>query len=57
MPDNGPQVKQQAVESYGAEIIYCAPTLSARESTVDQLITVHERVLVHPYDDDRIIAG
>ena len=56
MPDNAPQVKQQAVESYGAEITYCAPTLSARESTVDQLITVHERVLVHPYDD-RIIAG
>lgn len=57
MPDNAPQVKQQAVEKYGAEITYCAPTLSARESTVDQLITAHERVLVHPYDDDRIIAG
>src|SRR5689334_25328770 len=34
MPTTASAVKRRAVEGYGAEVIDCAPTLSAREETV-----------------------
>ena len=57
MPRNAPAVKRQAVVGYGAEVIDCEPTLQARESTAAELIERRGAVLVHPYDDARIIAG
>jgi threonine dehydratase len=32
MPRTAPPVKKKAVEEYGAEIIFCEPTLQAREA-------------------------
>jgi threonine dehydratase len=57
MPENAPQVKRDAVASYGAEIRYCAPTLKAREETLRALVEETGATVIHPYDDDRIIAG
>lgn len=57
MPENAPVVKRAAVESYGATIVECAPTLSARETTLDAVIAEHGAHVVHPYDDPRVIAG
>lgn len=57
MPDNAPKVKVSAVEHYGGEIIFCEPTLEARESTLQQVIERTGSVLIHPYNDLRIIAG
>ncbi|MCX6664642.1 MAG: pyridoxal-phosphate dependent enzyme [Euryarchaeota archaeon] len=57
MPDNAPQVKVEATKGYGAEIIRCANTVEAREKTCKNLMKQHGYTLVHPYDDEQIIAG
>jgi threonine dehydratase len=57
MPENAPQAKKDAVLSYGAIVVYCEPTMLAREGTVARLIEQQGARLVHPYDDDLIIAG
>lgn len=57
MPRTAPQVKKDAVRAYGAEIIECEPTLEAREEGVRQIIASKGAVLVHPFDNDMVIAG
>ena len=57
MPRTAPQVKKDAVRGYGAEVIECEPTLEAREVGVRDVIARTGAVLVHPFDDDRVIAG
>src|ERR1700688_1827463 len=57
MPHNAPQVKIRAVEAYGADISFCEPTLAAREAAAAELLRSTGGTLVHPYDDDRVIAG
>jgi threonine dehydratase len=57
MPSTAPSVKRAAVEGYGAEIITCEPTLQAREETLAKVVVRTGAVFIHPYDDDRIIAG
>ena len=57
MPCNAPAVKKDAVASYGAEIVFCEPSMASREATVAALIAARGSELVHPYDDNRIIAG
>lgn len=57
MPDNAPKAKQAAVGRYGGKIIFCEPTLQARESTAERVIAETAATLVHPYDDLRVMAG
>jgi len=57
MPENAPAVKRAAVAGYGAEIISCEASLTARESTAQAVQARTGAVFVHPYDDPRIIAG
>lgn len=57
MPSNTPSVKKSAVAGYGAEIVYCEPTLEAREKGVAEVIAGTGATFVHPYNDYRIIAG
>ena len=57
MPKNAPGVKCRAVESYGGEITYCEPNVTARAETAARIQAETGAVMVHPYDDDRIIAG
>lgn len=57
MPRNAPKVKVRAVEAYGAEITFCEPTLAAREAAAAELLRSTGGSLIHPYDDDRVIAG
>ncbi len=57
MPRTAPQVKKEAVRGYGAEIIECEPTIEAREAGVKAIMDRTGAVLVHPFDDDRVIAG
>ena len=57
MPNNAPQAKKDAVISYGATVVYCGPSMTAREATVASLVDKHNARLIHPYDDDLIIAG
>lgn len=57
MPRTAPQVKKDAVLGYGADVIECEPTLEAREAGVRSVMERTGAVLVHPFDDDRVIAG
>jgi len=57
MPENAPAVKRRAVEGYGAHVVSCVPTLVAREETAAQLVTQTGGTLLHPFDQDEVIAG
>ncbi len=57
MPTSAPAVKRAAVAGYGAEIIDCEPTLQAREETLEKVVKRTGAVFIHPYDNERIIAG
>lgn len=57
MPNNAPKSKKEAVLGYGAEVIECEPTLQARESTLEEIVKKTGAYFVHPYNDERIIAG
>jgi threonine dehydratase len=57
MPRNAPAVKCRAVEGYGGRITFCEPNVSARAETAAHLQKDTGALMIHPYDDDRIIAG
>lgn len=57
MPSNAPQVKKNAVAAYGGQITFCEPTLAARESTMERIRLDTGATVVHPYNDERVIAG
>src|ERR1700752_762438 len=57
MPKNAPAVKCRAVESYGGRITFCEPTMTSRSETTARVQAETNAVLIHPFDDDRIIAG
>jgi threonine dehydratase len=57
MPSNAPAVKRAAVSNYGGRIVFCAPTLAARESTANEILKKTGAIFVHPYNDYRVIAG
>src|SRR6266704_1347073 len=57
MPKNAPKVKIHAIEAYGGKITFCEPKVSSRKEACDRVQAETGAHLVHPYDDDRIIAG
>jgi len=57
MPRNAPSVKAKAIQGYGGKVVFCEPTVTARKEACDRLQAETGAHLVHPYDDDRIIAG
>ncbi len=57
MPRNAPAVKVNAVRDYGAEVIFCEPTLAAREETVAQVVEKTGAVFIHPFDNHEVICG
>jgi threonine dehydratase len=57
MPETSKKVKVNAVKEYGAEIIFCKPTLQSREDTLDKVVEKTGAHFIHPYDNDDIILG
>jgi len=57
MPENAPQVKKNAVAGYGASITFCDSTLTARESTLAEVVEQTGATFIPPYNDYRIITG
>ena len=57
MPDNAPEIKKKAVAGYGAEIIFCEPTLQAREDALNAVVSRTGAAFVHPFNDYRVMAG
>ena len=57
MPKTAPRVKVAAVRGYCAEIVFCEPGVETREAAAAEVIEATGAVLVHSYNDLRIIAG
>lgn len=57
MPKNAPPVKCRAVESYGGKITFSEPTMTSRNETCARVQAETGAILIHPYDNDRIITG
>ncbi len=57
MPSNAPKVKQASVSRYGGKIIFCEPTLEAREAAAARIVEETGATLIHPYNDLRVMAG
>jgi len=57
MPRTAPEIKKKAVEGYGARIIFCVPTLKAREESLNKIIEETHATFIHPYDNYNVIAG
>ena len=57
MPNNTPEIKVNNVERNGGEVVWCEPEQESRESVLKELIEETGAVVVHPYNDERIMAG
>ncbi len=57
MPKDAPQVKRQATESYGAEVLLYDREKISREALGQQLVEERGAVLIPPYDHPHIVAG
>jgi threonine dehydratase len=57
MPSDAPQIKRRAVAAFGGDVTLCEPTLEGREAAALEVMKRTGAVLIHPYDDDRIITG
>jgi threonine dehydratase len=57
MPSNAPKAKVESVRRNGGIIIFCEPTVTAREAACAQVIAETGARLVHPYNDYAVMAG
>ena len=57
MPSNSAKVKVRAVESYGAQIVYCEPTEAARETACTEVIAKTGATLIHSFENEDVMAG
>lgn len=57
MPSNASSAKRRSAEAYGARVVECEPTVAAREARAKKLLEETGAQLVHPYNDERVIAG
>ena len=57
MPSNSPVVKSNAVAGYGARIVFCEPTLEARETALNKVVEETGATFVHPYNNFQVISG
>ncbi len=57
MPHNAPKAKLQATKTYGAHIVAYDPETAVREEISQELQKKHGWTLIHPYDNDDVIAG
>src|SRR5579884_445324 len=57
MPETTPFVKVAATRSHGAEVVLHGDTISEAESRCEDIRSARGLTLVHPYDDEHIMAG
>ena len=57
MPNNTPKVKVDNVIRNGGKVVWCEPNQVSREKILDDIIKQTNSILVHPYNDKRIIEG
>ena len=56
-PHNTPKIKLAAIRAYGAQIVACEPDQASRDAMTAQVLAQTGGVLVHPFNDPRVIAG
>jgi threonine dehydratase len=57
MPQGTPYVKVENTQALGATVILEGATLAESQMAVERLVARDNLVLIHPYDDDAVIAG
>jgi threonine dehydratase len=57
MPRTASRIKIASVERYGGRLVFCEPTHRAREEAAEKIVRETGAVLIHPFNDPRIIAG
>ncbi|KAI3693618.1 hypothetical protein L1987_76566 [Smallanthus sonchifolius] len=57
IPKNAPKCKIENVKRYGGQIIWSEANMQSREETANKVLHDTGSVLVHPYNDGRIISG
>ncbi|MGK2949706.1 MAG: threonine/serine dehydratase [Acidimicrobiales bacterium] len=57
MPRTAPRAKQEATRAAGARIVWCEPTMAAREAGLREVLRTTGAVEVHPSADPMVIAG
>ncbi len=57
MPHDSVKQKVEATRSYGAEVVFCGTATGDRERTTENLIQQCGYTLIHPYNDETLIAG
>jgi threonine dehydratase len=57
MPRTAPQAKKDAVRGYGGIITECEPSTTSREEVFASVQAETGADFVHPYNDERVIAG
>src|SRR5436305_4191108 len=57
MPSNSATVKIRAIESYGAQIVFCEPTEEARETKCAEVIKGTGATLIHSFENEDVMAG
>ena len=57
MPHNTPKIKVDNVERNGGEVVWCEPDQKYRESVLKDVVDETGATVVHPYNDERIMAG
>lgn len=56
-PHNSPQIKQQSLFRYGAEVSYSDATVESRTRETEKIVEKTGAVIIHPFDNDDVIAG
>lgn len=57
MPRTASPIKIASVERYGGRLVFCEPNHKAREEAAEKIVRETGAILVHPFNDRRIIAG
>ena len=57
VPHGAPAIKLAAIEGHGARIVRCEPNMRARDAAAATLLTETGGALIHPFDNNDVIAG
>jgi len=57
VPASAVATKRAAIRAWGADIVDCGPTQQEREQRLAEVVSETGALVVHPYDDGRVIAG
>lgn len=57
VPKDAASPKLAAIAGYGAKVVLCPPTAAGREAGLARVVAETGACMVHPFDDERVIAG